>query len=58
MKDQILIGDQLIDVDDDYFPTRDLVQFIKNKQSNPVHINFQSVQERQNLGHCAGNSYS
>ena len=38
VKDQILIGDQLIGVNDDYFPTRDLVQFIKNKQSNPVRI--------------------
>ena len=41
VKDQIQVGDQLIGVDDDYFPyfpTRDLVQFIKNKQSNPVRI--------------------
>ena len=39
--DQIQVGDQLIGVDDDYFPyfpTRDLVQFIKNNQSNPVCI--------------------
>ena len=40
MKDKIQVGDQLIGVDDDYFPyyfpTRDLVQFIKNKRSNPV----------------------
>ena len=39
--DQIQVGDQLIGVDDNYFPyfpTRDLVQFIKNNQSNPVCI--------------------
>ena len=39
--DQIQVGDQLIGVDDDYFPyfpTRDLVQFIKNNRSNPVCI--------------------
>ena len=41
MKGQIKVGDQLIGVNDDYFLyflTRDLVQCIKNKQSNPVRI--------------------
>ena len=38
LKDKILVGDQLIGVDDDYFPTGDLVQCIKNRQSNPIRI--------------------
>ena len=43
VKHQILIGDQLIGVNDDYFRDcaysfRDVIQLIKNKQSNPVRI--------------------
>jgi hypothetical protein len=41
VKEKIQVEDQLTGVDDDYFLyflTRDLVQFIKNKQFNPVRI--------------------
>ena len=43
VKHQILIGDQLIGVNDDYFRDCaysfwDVIQLIKNKQSNPVRI--------------------
>ena len=45
--DQIQVGDQLIGVDDDYFPyfpTRDLVQFIKSKKIQPcTHTNILTV---------------